>query len=74
MQEQRRILEDCIGWTTETKKGELRTSASALPIDLPAGLVVEIVQLGLDVTPRSFVVQTEKGLLEVRERYLAAAG
>ena len=71
MAEQRRVLEDCIGWSTEVKKGELRTSANAVPTPLAHGDTVEVVQAGLAVDPASVVVQTGAGVkLEVRSRFL----
>lgn len=69
-----RVLEDCIGWSTEVKKGELRTSANAVPTPLAAGDVVEVVQAGLAVDPQSVVVQNVGGVkLEVRSRFLEPA-
>lgn len=71
MAEQRRVVEDCIGWSTEVKKGELRTSANAIPTPLAQGDLVEVVQPGLAVDPASVVVQTAAGVkLEVRARFL----
>ena len=71
MTEQRRVLEDCLGWSTEVKKGELRTSASAVPTPLAQGDTVEVVQPGLAVGPASVIVQTAAGVkLEVRARFL----
>ncbi len=67
------MLEDCIGWTTEVKKGALRTSANAVPTDLAKDEIVEVVQAGLETEPRSLVVQTAAGTkLEIRERLLSA--
>lgn len=69
-----RVLEDCIGWSTEVKKGELRTSANAVPTPLSRGDVVEVVQAGLAVAPQSVVVQNTAGAkLEVRSRFLEPA-
>jgi len=68
-----KVLEDCIGWTTEVKKGALRTSANAVPIPLATGDLVSTVEpaIGLDVEPRSVVVETKDGAkLEVRARFL----
>ncbi|MBX3230596.1 MAG: hypothetical protein KIT84_00150 [Labilithrix sp.] len=74
MAEQRRVLEDCIGWSTEVKKGELRTSANAIPTPLAQGETVEVVQTGLGVDPQSIIVQTGAGTkLEVRARFLGPA-
>jgi hypothetical protein len=73
MSEQRRILEDGIGWTTEVKKGALRPAGNPTPTPVAKGDVVTIVEprVGLDVEPRSIVVETASGQkLEVRAKLL----
>ncbi len=74
MAEQRRLLEDCIAWTTEMKKGALRAAGNPTPTPLAKGEVVTIVEppVGLEVEPRSLIVETADGRkLEVRARLLA---
>lgn len=73
MAEQRRVLEDGIGWTTEVKKGALRPAGNPTPTPIAKGEVVTVVEppVGLDVEPRSIVVETTAGVkLEVRARLL----
>jgi hypothetical protein len=74
MAEQRRVLEDCIGWTTEVKKGALRAAGNPTPTPLSKDDVVTEVEphVGLDVEPKSVVVETASGAkLEVRARFLS---
>jgi hypothetical protein len=76
MAEQHRLVEDCIGWTTEVKKGALRTAGNPTPRPLAKGEVVTVVEprVGLEVEPKSVVVETAAGIkLEVRARFLAPA-
>ena len=76
MAEQRRILEDGIGWTTEVKKGALRPAGNPTPTPVAKGDVVTIVEptVGLDAEPKSIVVETASGQkLEVRARLLGPA-
>lgn len=73
MSEQRRVLDDCIGWTTEVKKGALRPAGNPTPTPLAKGDVVTVVEprVGLEVEPKSVVVETAAGQkLEVRARFL----
>jgi hypothetical protein len=73
MSEQRRVLDDGIGWTTEVKKGALRPAGNPTPTPIAKGDVVTLVEprVGLDVEPKSVVVETSSGQkLEVRERLL----
>lgn len=73
MAEQRKILEDGIGWTTEVKKGALRAAGNPTPTPIAKGEVVTIVEptVGLEVEPRSLVVETSAGVkLEVRASLL----
>lgn len=73
MSEQRQVIEDCIGWTTEVKKGALRAAGNPTPTPLAKGEVVTIVEppVGLEVEPRSIIVETQAGQkLEVRARFL----
>ena len=73
MAEQRKVLEDGIGWTTEVKKGALRPAGNPTPTPIAKGDVVTVVEptVGLEVEPRSIVVETAAGMkLEVRARLL----
>lgn len=73
MAEQLRVLEDCIGWTTEVKKGALRPAGNPTPTPLAKGDVVTVVEprVGLEVEPKSVVVETTGGVkLEVRASFL----
>jgi hypothetical protein len=74
MSEQRRVIEDCIGWTTEVKKGALRAAGNPTPTPLAKDDVVTLVEptVGLEVEPKSVIVETAGGAkLEVRLRFLA---
>lgn len=76
MAEQRRLLEDCIGWTTEVKKGALRPAGNPTPTPLAKGDVVTVVEppVGLETEPKSVVVETAEGVkLEIRARFLGPA-
>ena len=76
MAEQKRISEDCIGWTTEMKKGALRAAGNPTPTPLAKGDIVTVVEppVGLEVEPRSSIVETAAGVkLEVRVRFLEPA-
>jgi hypothetical protein len=68
-----RVVSDCIGWSTTMKKGQRIADASAKPVELSAGVILEEVGVAVDAEPRSLFVARGDEILEVRAAYLAPA-
>lgn len=74
MQESRAVQRATTAWTTtrHKKTEEIISDANAKPVALPAGTVVAVKRVLVDVEPRSLLVETSDGrILEVREHALA---